>query len=113
MQLQVQRQLTAEIRYLAANKYQTRHHLTYLEIWNWEKGTKVGLMFWRQKNTMKRKYYVVSGYKQTNKVFLVYLECKQQQDKHGRCILKLKLEKMVDRTYLETSKTQTRCRSRF
>ena len=32
---------------------------------------KVGLMFWRPKDTMKDKSYVFSGYKQRNKVCLV------------------------------------------
>ena len=74
---------------------------------------KLRLSFWRPKNTMKRKCYVVSGYKQRNKVFLVYLKCDCEQHRYGWCLFKLKLKKTVDKTYLETSKTHLRCRSCF
>ena len=43
-------------------------------------------MFQRPKDRMKRKYYIFSSYKQRNKVSLVYLEGKLQQDRHGWCI---------------------------
>ena len=42
-------------------------------------------------------------------MFLVYLECKLQQDTYGSCIFKLKWEKTVERTYLWKSKQQTKC----
>ena len=46
-------------------------------------------MVWKQKDTMKSKCYVFSGYKQRNKVFLVYLECKLQEDSYDFCIFKI------------------------
>ena len=59
---------------------------------------------------MKGKYCGFSGYKQRNKVCLVYLETKQQQNGYGSCVFKLKCQKTVERTYLETNKQQTRYR---
>ena len=50
---------------------------------------KTRLMVWKQKDTMKSKCYVFSGYKQRNKVFLVYLECKLQEDSYDFCIFKI------------------------
>ena len=64
-------------------------------------------MFWKPKDSMKGKCYIFSSYKQTNKVCLVYLEWKLQQDSYGWYILKLKDQKAVERTYLEASKQQT------
>ena len=32
---------------------------------------------------MKGKYYPFSGFKQRNKAYLVYLECKLQEDSYG------------------------------
>ena len=46
-------------------------------------GEKLGSMFPRPENSDKGKCYVVGGYKQTNKVFLVYLECNRQQHRYG------------------------------
>ena len=43
-------------------------------------------MFRKPNDGMKGKCYVFSGYKQKNKVFLVYLEKKLQQDRCGWCI---------------------------
>ena len=56
---------------------------------------------------MKNKCDVFNGYKQRNKVRLVYLECKLQQDSYGWCFFSLKCQKTVERTDLETSKDQT------
>ena len=39
---------------------------------------------------MEGKSNVFGGYKQKNKVCLVYLKCKLQEDSYGWCILKLK-----------------------
>ena len=47
---------------------------------------KVKLMFGKTKDSMKRKCYVFSSYKQRNKVFLLYSEGKLQQDRYGWCI---------------------------
>ena len=67
---------------------------------------KLRFMFWRPNDSMKGKCYVFSGYKQRNKLCLVYLECKLQQDSYGWCIFKLKCKKTVEKTYIETSKTK-------
>ena len=32
---------------------------------------------------MKGKYYVFCGYKETNTMYFVYLECRMPQDNHG------------------------------
>ena len=55
---------------------------------------------------MKGKCDVFSGYKQTIKVGLVYVESKLKLDKYGWCIYKLKCQKMVERRYLETNKQE-------
>ena len=47
-------------------------------------------MFWRRNDSFQGKYYVFSGYKQRNKVCLVYLEWKQQQDTYSWSIFKVK-----------------------
>ena len=65
-------------------------------------------MFWKQKDSVKAKWYVFSGYKQRNKVSLVYLDCKLEQVSYGWCIFKLKCQETEEGTYLETSKQQTR-----
>ena len=44
---------------------------------------------------MKVKFCVFSCYKQTNKVCLVYLECKLQQDSIAWCIFKLEYRKTI------------------
>ena len=44
---------------------------------------KVRLMFSRPKDSMKGKCYPFSGYKERNKVPLVYFGCKLQQDSYG------------------------------
>ena len=72
---------------------------------------KVQLVVWTPENKMKSKCYVFNGYEQSNKVCLVYLECKLQQDSYSWCIFKLKCQKTVERTYLEIRKQQARyCR---
>ena len=72
---------------------------------------KVQLVVWRPENKMKSKCYVFSDYEQSNKVCLVYLECKLQQDSYSWCTFKLKCQKTVERTYLEIRKQQARyCR---
>ena len=63
-------------------------------------------MFWRPKDSMKGKCYVFSGYKQTNEMFFVYLECKVEHHRYGWCIFKKNCQKTVEKTYLETSKQQ-------
>ena len=65
-------------------------------------------MFWSLNESIKSKCYTLSGYKQTNDVCLVYLECKLRQVKYGRRIFKLKWQKMVERTYLGTFKQQAK-----
>ena len=70
--------------------------------------TKVRLMFWKRKNSMKKKNYVFSAYKQRNMVCLVFLECKLQQRRYGWCIFNLKFWKIVESTYLERTKQKTR-----
>ena len=62
-------------------------------------------MFSRPKNNMKRKWFRFrfSGYKERNKVCLVYLEWKLWQDIYDWCLLKLKWQKTAERTYLETA----------
>ena len=67
-------------------------------------------MFSTTKDSMKGKYYVFSGYKQRNKVFLVYLDCKHQQDRYGWYFFKLNRQKTAEKTYLEKSKPTTRYR---
>ena len=68
---------------------------------------KVRLIFWKPKHNMKRKCYVFSCYEQRDKVWLVYLEIKLRDDWYFWSILKLKLQKTVHRTYIETGKHQT------
>ena len=80
MQLKDDLQQTAELRYLEGNKQQTRYGLTYLDVSNEEERYD---LFRRPKDRMKCKCDVFSGYKQRNKLCLVYLECKLQQDSYG------------------------------
>ena len=49
---------------------------------------------------MKSKCHVFSESKQTNDVWLEYLECKLENVENGRCIFKLKWQKTVERRYL-------------
>ena len=60
---------------------------------------KVELMFWRAKDSIKSKCYRFSNYKERNKVCVVYLECKLQEDKYLWCIFKLKCQITVETTY--------------
>ena len=64
-------------------------------------------MFWRAKDSMKRKCYFFSGYKQRKNMCLVYLEWKLQQDRYRWCIFKLKYHKTVEKAYLHRRKQQT------
>ena len=70
----------------------------------------VRLMFWMRKEYKKDKCYLFSGYKESNKLWLMYLERKPQEKRYGSYIFKLKWQKTGERTYLETSKEQTRYR---
>ena len=65
-------------------------------------------MFWTTKHSMNQKYHVFSGYKERGKVGPVYFEGKPQQKKYGWRIFRLKCKKKVEKTYLQTSKQQTR-----
>ena len=81
MQLQDKLLKRAEITYLQANKKTNkvrRNSSTGFEV-----GRKVGLMFWRSKDSIKVKSYVFSAYKQRNKVSLVDLNCKLQKYSSG------------------------------
>ena len=40
-------------------------------------------MFSRRKDSMKRKCYVFSRYKQRNKMSILYIQCELQEDKYG------------------------------
>ena len=59
---------------------------------------------------MKGKCYVFSRCKQRKKVYFGYLECKLEENGYVRCTFKLKGQKTIERTYLETGKQQTRYR---
>ena len=62
----------------------------------------------KNKGSMKGKLCVFSCYKKTNKVCLVYLQCKLQEDGIPSCISKLECGKTLKKRYLETSNQQTR-----
>ena len=64
--------------------------------------------FWKPNHSMKRKYYVFRDHKQGNKVGFVNLERKLWVDSYGWGIFKLKYQKTVERTYLETGKQEAR-----
>ena len=51
---------------------------------------KVRLIIWTPEDTMKGKCYVFSGYKKKNKVCLVDVECKLQEDSYCYSIFTLK-----------------------
>ena len=70
-------------------------------------------MFWRRNYSMKHKCYAFSGYKQTNNVCFVYLECKLQQSSYGWCISKKKCKKTVEKKYSQKIMQQTRYRKFF
>ena len=53
-------------------------------------------------------YCGFSGYKQRNKIDLVYLECKVHQGSYGWCIFKLKGEKIQEKRYIERNILQPR-----
>ena len=73
MQSQIKLQKTADMTYLEA-----------INIFRGFKGRKkVRFMFWRPKEGMRSKYSVFSGSKERNKVCLVYLKCKLQQNSSG------------------------------
>ena len=88
---------------------QTTNKVPHNIVRGFEVRTKVRLMFWTWKESMKGKCYIFSCYKRKNNVRLVYLlEGKLQIDRYGWCILKLTYKKTVEITYLEKSKIQTR-----
>ena len=64
--------------YFQANKPEKRSCLAYLEV-----SKKEPFMFCRPKNSMKSKCYVFSDYKQRNKMSLVFLGGKLQEDSYG------------------------------
>ena len=77
--------------------------ITYLEAINRKKNVppiifrgfgvrkKVGLMFWRSQDSMKSKCYRFSNYKERNKVCVVYLECKPQEDRYSLIPFQVKM----------------------
>ena len=65
-------------------------------------------MLWTPKDGIQGKCYIFSQYKQRNKVSLVYLLYKLQEERYGLNIFKLKCNKTVERTYSETMKPQKR-----
>ena len=94
---------TAEITYLQANKQKTRYRLTYLELSKLEQ--KYGPCFVRQR--LMERFQPV---KTNNKVCLVYIQCKLQQDSCGYCSYKLKCLKTEEIRYFQANKQQTRYR---
>ena len=52
---------------------------------------------------MKSKYFVFSGYKQKNNMCFVYSERELQQNSYDWCIFKLKSQRTVEATYLESA----------
>ena len=105
-QLQIKLQKAAEITYLQENK--TRSKVSRNIFRSFEVRKKIRLMYWTPNNSIKGKCYVFSRYKQRNKMCLLYLECKLQQYRYGWCISKLRGERPVERTSVETSKQQAR-----
>ena len=81
MQLQVKPQKAAKIMYLEKKKQQTRYHLTYFK--GFEVTRKARFFFSRPKSSMKVKRCVFGGYKQRNKVCLVNLRWKLQENRYG------------------------------
>lgn len=63
----------------------------------------------KAKRQHESKHYVFNGCKQRNKMWLVSLEGKLQEDSYGRPILTWKCLKMLESLYLGTSKKQTMC----
>ena len=104
MQLQVKRQKNSANNISTSKK--TRKKRPPKLFRGFEGRKKVQLMFSRPKNNMKGKCYSFSDYKQRNKVCLVFLKWKMQQDSYCWYISRLKSKKMVERTYLETSKEE-------
>ena len=62
-------------------------------------------MFWRLKESKKSKCYVFSGYKQRNKVWLVYFEWKLQQNRYGWWIFKLKCHQTAKKNIFREKRT--------
>ena len=60
---------------------------------------KVRSMSSRQKDSMKRKCYVFSCYKQRNKACLLYIECEVQQHKYGKHVQVNTLENCRKNTF--------------
>ena len=84
MELQFKLQKTAQITYLQEKKQQTKVLRNIFSGFKFRRNVK--LMFWTPKDSIKRKWCLFSGYKQRNKVSLVYLDGKLQQDRYGWCI---------------------------
>ena len=95
--------------YLEGNKKQIWYSLTYLEVLKFEQGS--GSFFERQTRTSKLiDMHVFRGFKQTSKVYFVFLEGKLQEYRYVSCIYKFKCHKTVERRYLATRKQQARYR---
>ena len=89
MQLQVQLQKKKKKNNVLTKK-QTRNKVLRNIFTGFEVRRKVGMMFRRPKDGMKSKCYVFRGYNKRNKVSLVYLARKIQENRHGGCIFNLK-----------------------
>ena len=81
MELQVERQKIEQIMYLEGNKHEKKVSPNIYG--RFEIRRKVRWIILRLKDSMKSKCDVFSGYKEGNKVFFVYLECKLNRDSHG------------------------------
>ena len=88
---------------------QTTKKVTPNVLRGFEVKKKVGLTFGKANESLKGKSQVCSGYKQKNKLCLVYFECKLQQHSYGWCIFKLKDPKSAENICLGKSKQRTRC----
>ena len=62
---------------------QTRNKVPPNTIKGFQLRNMVRLIIWRPNERTAGKCYVVYVYKKRNKVCLVYLECKMQEDRHG------------------------------
>ena len=71
---------TVEITYLQAEEQQTRYCLTYLELW--KKEQRYGWCFQDRRTTPKVNEHF-QPLKANNKVCLVHLQCKLQQDRRS------------------------------
>ena len=78
MQLQIKLQKAEEITYLEENKEQTRVPPNIFR--RLELRKKIRLIFQRPKDSMNGKYYGLRGYRQKDKVCLVNLQSKLEED---------------------------------